>query len=343
MSEINISTKSKKFHHLNEFQRGKIEILLKMKIPKAEIARQIGISRSTLYEELKRGTVTQMKSDLTYCKKYFSDVGQRVYEIRRKNCRKPYKISQVEDFMNFAEEQILKEKWSPDSVCGYAILHNLFDKIVCTKTLYNYIELQLTKIKNIDLKQKLRRKPKKYYSHEYIKKLGDSIDLRPPRANERIEFGHWEIDLIIGKRSNDEVLLTLDERMTRFRHIIRLPGKKSEYAVAALQNLKLHYGDNFCKIFKSITADNGSEFADLSKIPTQIFFAHPYSSWERGTNERQNGLVRFFIPKGKLISSVSDKTIKLTENWINNIPRKIFGYKSSQELFNEQISIITNR
>lgn len=164
------------------------------------------------------------------------------------------------------------------------------------------------------MKQKLRRKPKKYYSHEYIKKLGDSIDLRPPRAN---------------------------ERMTRFQHIIRLPGKKSEYAVAALQNLKLHYGDNFCKIFKSITADNGSEFADLSKIPTRIFFAHPY--WERGTNERQNGLVRFFIPKGKLISSVSDKTIKLTENWINNIPRKIFGYKSSQELFNEQISIITNR
>lgn len=77
-----------------------------------------------------------MKSDLTYCKKYFSDVGQRVYEIRRKNCRKPYKISQVEDFMNFAEEQILKEKWSPDSVCGYAtqsVQQNLFNKIVCTK------------------------------------------------------------------------------------------------------------------------------------------------------------------------------------------------------------------
>ena len=163
-------------------------MLLKMKISKAEIARQVGISRSTLYEEIKRGTVTQLNSDLTYCKKYFSDVGQRVYEFRRKNCRKPFKISQVEDFMNFAEEKILKDKWSPDSVCG--VLHNLFDKAVCTKTLYNYIELQLTKIKNIDLKQKLRRKPKKYYSHEYIKKLGYSIELRPPCANERIEFGH---------------------------------------------------------------------------------------------------------------------------------------------------------
>ena len=87
-----------------------------MKISKAEIARQVGISRSTLYEEIKRGTVMQMNSDLTYCKKYFSDVGQRVYGFRRKNSRKPFKISQVEDFMNFAEEKILKDKWSPDSV-----------------------------------------------------------------------------------------------------------------------------------------------------------------------------------------------------------------------------------
>ena len=339
MTEMNVTTKSKKFHHLNEFQRGQIEVMLKMKISKAEIARQVGISRSTLYLELKRGTVTQMNSDLTHCKKYFSDVGQRVYKNHRKNSRKPFKISQVENFMNFAEEKILQGKWSPDSVCGYAKRHNLFDKLVCTKTLYNYIELRLTKIKNIDLKQKLRRKTKRTHSHEYLKKLGDSIDLRPPCANERIEFGHWEIDLMLGSRSDEEVLLTLDERMTRFRHIIRLPGKKAEYVVAALQNLKLYYGDNFCKIFKSITADNGSEFADLSKIPSKIFFAHPYSSWERGTNERQNGLVRFFIPKGTAISKVSNLTIQRTEDWINTIPRKIFSYRSSKEFFYEQLAL----
>ena len=83
-----------------------------MKISKAEIARQVGISRSTLYLELKRGTVIQMNSDLTHCKKYFSDVGQRVYKNHRKNSRKPFKISQVENFMNFAEEKILQGKWS---------------------------------------------------------------------------------------------------------------------------------------------------------------------------------------------------------------------------------------
>ena len=189
--------------------------------------------------------------------------------------------------MNFAEEKILKEKWSPDSVCGYAKLHHLFSKIVCTNMLYRYIDLQLTKIKNINLKQKLRRKPKKKYSHEHVKKMGDSIELRPPCVNKRLEFGHWEIDLMLGTRSNDEVLLTLDERMTRFRHIIRLPSKKAACVVSALQALQLHYGDNFSKIFKSITADNGSEFADLCNSAVQIYYAHPYSAWERGTNERQ--------------------------------------------------------
>ena len=255
MYETNVIIQAKKFHHLNKFQRGQIEALLKLNLPKTQIAKQVGISRSTLYLELKRGTTIQMNSDLTFREEYFAYTGQVVYEKHRKNSRKSLKISRVGDFMNFAEEKILKEKWSPDSVCGYAKLHHLFSKIVCTNTLYRYIDLQLTKIKNINLKQKLRRKPKKKYSHEHVKKMGDPIDLRPPCVNKRLEFGHWEIDLMLGTRSNDEVLLTLDERMTRFRHIIRLPSKK----VACV----------------GITADNGSEFADLCNSAVQIYYAHP--------------------------------------------------------------------
>ena len=107
-----------------------------------------------------------------------------------------------------------------------------------------------------------------------------------------------------------------------------------------MKNLQMHYGDNFSKIFKSITADNGSEFADLCNSAVQIYYAHPYSAWERGTNERQNGLVRFFIPKGTPISDVSDLSIKKVEHWINTLPRKIFAYLSSKELFDKQISLI---
>ena len=94
------------------------------------------------------------------------------------------------------------------------------------------------------------------------------------------------------------------------------------------------------QIFKSITADNGSEFAELSSIGVPVYFAHPYISWERGTNERQNGLVRFFIPKGKPISQVSDRTIMIAEEHINKMPRKLFNYSSSEELFEEEFSLI---
>ena len=105
MFETNVITKSKKFHHLNKFQRGQIEALLKLNLPKTQIAKRVGISRSTLYLELKRGTTAQMNSDLTFREEYFAYTGQVVYEKHRKNSRKSLKISQVGDFMNFAKKK----------------------------------------------------------------------------------------------------------------------------------------------------------------------------------------------------------------------------------------------
>ena len=340
MSNTDCITKPRKFHHLTEIQRGEIQAMVKLKVPKVQIAIIVGISRSTLYEELKRGTVIQMNSDLTTREEYFADVGQRVYEENRQKCRKPFKIAKAEEFVEYAEEKIIKEKMSPDSVAGYAKKHKLFEETVCTKTLYNYIDNGLIKVKNIDLAQKVRRKPKRKRNRENLKKLGESIELRPKSVEDREEFGHWEIDTVIGKSEADEVLLTLDERKTRKRYIMRLPAKKAQCVIKALEILKEQYGDKFAQVFKSITADNGSEFAELSSIEVPVYFAHPYSSWERGTNERQNGLVRFFIPKGKPISKVSDRTIKRAEEWINKIPRKLFNYSSSAELFEKEISLI---
>ena len=340
MSKTDCITKSRKFHHLTEIQRGEIQAMMKMKVPKNKIAKEVGISRATLYEELNRGTVIQVNSDLTTREEYFADVGQRVYEEHRQNCRKPIKIAEAEEFVEYAEEKILKEHLSPDSVAGYVKKHKLFEVTLCTKTLYNYIDKCLIKVKNIDLAQKVRRKPRKKHNREYLKKLGESIEMRPKSVEEREEFGHWEIDTVLGKSEADEVLLTLDERKTRKRYIMRLPAKKAQYVNEALKILKEKYADKFTQVFKSITADNGSEFAKLSEIGVPVYFAHPYSSWERGTNERQNGLVRFFIPKGKAISQVSDRTVKRAEEWINKIPRKLFNYSSSAELFEEEISLI---
>ena len=101
--------------------------------------------------------------------------------------------------MEYDEEKILSDKWSPDSVVGYARKYKLFEEIVCTKTLYNYIEKRIIKVKNIDLAQKVRRKPKIKRIREYRKNLGQSIELRPKFVDDREEFGHWEIDTVIGK------------------------------------------------------------------------------------------------------------------------------------------------
>ena len=120
-------------------------------------------------------------------------------------------------------------------MAGYAKKQKLFEKTVCTKTLYNYIDNGLIEVKNIDLAQKLRRKPKRKRSREYRKKLGQSIELRPKIVEDREEFGHWQIDLIIGKNEADEVLLTLDERKTRKRYIT---AKKAQYVNEALKILK---------------------------------------------------------------------------------------------------------
>jgi IS30 family transposase len=201
---------------------------------------------------------------------------------------------------------ILKEKWSPDAVVGIAKRKNKFDKssMVCTKTLYNYIDKRILSVRNIDLPLKTRRKHKKSIVRQNKKLLGRSISERPESVNNRKVFGHWEIDTVIGKRSNDNVLMTLTERKTREHLIYRLEEKDTKSVKKAFSQIKETTGPLFTRLFKSITADNGSEFAGLDRQGIDVYYAHPYSAWERGTNERHNGLIRRFIPKGKAIKDL---------------------------------------
>jgi transposase, IS30 family len=343
MSQKDFIIKRRSFKHLTAFQRGQIEALLLQNVSKTKIAEQVGIARSTLYEELKRGTVLQLKSDLTSYKRYFGLTGQTIYEKNRMACRKPFKLGQAQAFIEYLEQEILKNKLSPDAVCGKSARIGQFPTSLCTKTVYNYIDLGLIKVKNIDLPLRVRIQHKTRRCRQNRKVLGTSIEQRPEVINERREFGHWEIDTVVGKRKAGPVLLTLDERMTRKRHIVKIAGKTKEAVQAGLEQLKQYYGTATSCIFKSITSDNGSEFSDLFTATgndTAVYFAHPYSSGERGTNEKQNSLVRRFIPKGKDMSSVTEYAINKVEQWINELPRKMFEYRSPQALFDEQLSML---
>ena len=139
----------------------------------------------------------------------------------------------------------------------------------------------------------------------------------------RKEFGHWEIDTVIGNEHSSEVLLTLDERMARKRHIVKLPAKTKEY------------GKTWPDVFRTISCDNGSEFTKLPELftDTNIYYAHPYSAWERGTNEKQNSLIRRFFLKGKSVTEVSEEAIRLVEDWSNHLVRKFLNYRSPVEVF----------
>ena len=335
MAQEQYNTGRRKFQHLTKEKRAQIEILLKQGVAKAQIAKAVGISRSTLYHELARGTVEQMDSELRIHYKYFWDAGQRVYEQNRRNSRPPLKLMKAQEFIRYAEQQMLEERMSPDALCGRARLEGSFDTLVCTKTLYNYIDQGLLRVRNIDLPVRVKRKTKTGRIRKNRRLYGASIEERPFAVDSREEFGHWEIDTVVGGSGSSEVLLTLDERMTRKRHILKIPSRTAREVEEGLKRIRDQYGNRWSAVFRSITSDNGSEFSTLPQLfpETKIYYAHPYSAWERGSNEKQNSLIRRFCPKGRSFAHVSEDMILRVQDWINHLPRKIFNYRPAAERF----------
>ena len=180
--------------------------------------------------------------------------------------------------------------------------------------------------------EKLSRKPKTTSQNKRPNKrvLGKSIDERPEVIDTRETFGHWEIDTVIGnKKKTDPVLLTLVERKTLFEVIFKLDEKDAQAVDQAILRLRKRAGREFGNLFKTITSDNGSEFSGLHEAlqdVIDVYFCHPFASWERGTSENQHKLIRRFIPKGKPISEVSEAQCLRIQQWMNDYPRKILRY-----------------
>lgn len=339
MAQLDFTTSSLTTKHLNIKQRALIEYLLKTGVSPSKIAATIGVHRSTISREIMRGTVTQLKSGGKSFEIYLADYAQRMADASRaRKGRKP-KFLQCEKFMEYADDLMKNSHFSPDAVVGQAAELDLFapDERVCTKTLYTYIDANILKTRNIDLHSKLSRKASKRRERKNKRILGKSISDRPSEVGERESFGHWEIDCVLLRKSREKVLLTLVERVSR-QSIIRILTDKTAACVSqAIESLREEYGSAFHQIFRSITSDNGSEFADLSQClentATDVYYTHPYSSWERGTNERTNGMIRWFIPKKMAPSRVTPSLVKRVEAWLNCYPRKILGYATPFDVF----------
>jgi IS30 family transposase len=165
-----------------------------------------------------------------------------------------------------------------------------------------------------------------------------SIDLRPESINQRQDVGHWEGDLIIGAKQGS-CIGTIVERKTRYAILVKLPNKKSETVTNAFAK-KLNEFDK--TIRKTLTYDNGTEMAYHKSLTDQtgmdIYFAHPYSSWERGTNENTNGLVRRYYPKKTDFNTVTEDQLERLQNRLNNRPRKVLGYYTANEMLQAEIN-----
>lgn len=177
------------------------------------------------------------------------------------------------------------------------------------------------------------------------KRLNDkSIDFRPAQVTERIQFEHWESDTMLGrKRKGEPAVFTIVERLTGHYLCIRADDKTTTGVTGAMRWLHRLFGSKFSQVFRSITNDNGGEFADFSSFEaygTEVYFAYPYSAGERPVNERTNRILRRFIPKGKSIAAYSHEQILAFADEINALSRKRFGYHTPEELFEAQLDQI---
>jgi len=344
MGQDNCITKTKQWKQLTERERYKIEALTQNGLSASEIGKALKPQRDrrTIERELKRGRTEQRDALWRERNVYCADAGQRVHDERAANKGRGLKIGHGHDLADYLERKIGVDRWSPDAAIGAIKTQGInFSVSICTKTVYNMIDrgdfLTLSN-KNLPVKRDNKKR-----GYKRVRKValnnrnGKSITERPKEANDRTEQGHWEIDLIIGKQGTKPVILTLVERQTRKCLYAIAKSKTQKEVIAAIKRIRKRVGGNFENVFKTITADNGSEFLDSTAIKkaakcNEVYYAHPYSSWERGSNENCNRILRRFVPKGTDIGKLTEEELQRIENWVNNYPRRILGYKTANQV-----------
>lgn len=343
--------------YLNENERYLIEVELSEGTPIAKIARKLGRGRCTIQREIARGSCEQLDwSTGEIITVYKADYATMRARQRAENKGAGLKIGRDLHTATVLEGLIKNNHWSPAAALGFATRHGLIDTVVSVPTLYAYIKAGVLSVTEADLPRKgaQKRHAARMYRHAHRNIRGTSIEERPKAVKNRREFGHWEGDLIVGKHGTKTVYLTLLERKSRYVIAMRLENKKMDGVVRCVDVLEKKYGRSFSEVFKSITFDNGSEFSDFEGIErsryktrretgvrTKVYYAHPYCSSERGSNENCNGLLRRAgFMKGSNLGLISKSSEREFVDWVNNLPRKILGFQTASEVFAREMGAI---
>lgn len=347
----------KGYRHLTEHDRNKIAKMKKEGATLREIGAALHVSAATVCREIKRGTYTYMNADYIEVTEYIPERSHQRYRANMEAKGPGLKIGNHRDYAEKLEELIVDQDFSPSAALheieNHPEIYGDFGIRVCRQTLYSYVDKRIfARLTNKDLPFKgSRRKTKTKHIHRMKSaSKGDSIEKRPEEVNTRQEPGHWEMDLVVSCRGGHKCLLVLTERVTRQEIMRLIPDKTAGSVVRALNTIERKYGKLFPAVFKSITVDNGSEFADCAGLEqsvlkkrakrTKIYYCHPYCSSERGSNEKQNQMIRRKFPKGTNFDKVSPKEVKMVEDWLNRYPRKILGWYSSADMFRALIEAV---
>jgi len=330
----------KKNTRLTLKERIQIETLLNENKTKAYIAKTLKRSRSTITREVNKWV--DNKTD-----KYSADLAHWNAKDDYLNKRNTDKISTHKKLRFYVFKGLLNN-WTPEQIAGRLKEKYPNDPImsISHESIYRFIYLKPQARLNKKLIQLLVRKKSRRIKPKKKRGTGSkitnqvSIDNRPKHINLRKEIGHWEGDLMIGKNQKSAIG-TIVERKSRYTLIIKLKARNAK-EVAKMFSKKLNQLNPVFK--KSMTYDNGIEMAKhqiiTKKTGMKIYFAHPYSSWERGTNENTNGLIRRYLPKGTDFNKIDEKKLLFIQKKLNNRPRKIIGYKTPNEIMDFELKFV---
>ena len=310
----------KKYHHLTEANRSVIQVLHYENYSLTDIAVKVGCHKSTISREIRSRSVRSGYSCFS---------AQCNYETNRERCKMKPKLTSLET-RNYVVDKI-EIGWSPACIVGRMALENKAFSL-CAETIYAFIYKDKYCIENKlyqYLRRGKRRRTKVYKRATKSEKMLNrvSIEKRPEEINNKSEFGHWEGDSIVSK-GKKSFLNTLVERLSRLTVATKLNNHTSE-------TTKIAIIEAFRKLYrKSLTVDNGTEFAKHEEYGVDVYFCHPYSSWEKGTNENTNGLIRRYLPKRKKFDNLTQEELDEIVWELNNRLRKILNYKTPQEVYN---------
>lgn len=336
--------------HLTRNDRFIIYKLLKKGYKKKVIADIIGCHINTITNELKR---TCKNTRIT--KDYNPNKANEIYRGHLKKKGKVSKLLKAPKLTKYIRVKICNHKYSPNA-CIMEIKSRKLkfeQEIKSVNTIYNAIQKGYIEGLFLEyLPRKREKRKRKIVNKQRRASAGKSIEKRDPSVLLRKDFGHWEMDTMIGKKSNSKTVLVLTERKTRFEIIEVLKRKSADEVVKALNRVEKRYGKCFYSVFKSITVDNGQEFSNCKgmekslyrkKKRTNIYYCHPYSSYERGSNENNNNLIRYWLPKHSNFDDVNICNIHIVKDvqlWINDYPRALFDGGTAKSLYIEEMKLL---